>query len=93
MADLLSRPYVLEVLDSLAAGPLTVAGLVRQVHAGRRTVRRTLHSLAVEALVRRLDGGSWDALPNPDTRFALTAAGRALVDDLWQPDAWTDLYG
>ena len=93
MADLLSRPYVLEVLDALAAGPLTVTGLVHQVRAGRRVVRCTLHSLAVEALVGRHDGGSWDTLPNSDTRFTLTAAGRALVDELWQPDSWTDLYG
>ena len=93
LRELLSRPYVLEALDVLSAGPLTTAALVRLVHAGRRTVRDTVHSLAVEGLVGRHDGGSWDTRPTPDTRFTLTPAGRALVDRLWQPDVWTDLYG
>ncbi|MFC0433834.1 GntR family transcriptional regulator [Kutzneria buriramensis] len=91
MADLLSRPYTLEVLDALGAGPLTVPALVRLVHAGRRTVRNTLHTLAVEGLVSRHDGGSWDTRPAADACFALTATGHALVDRLWQPDAWVDL--
>jgi DNA-binding IclR family transcriptional regulator len=91
MADLLSRPYALEVLDALGAGPLTVSALVRLVHAGRRTVRQTLHTLAVEGLVCRHDGGSWDTDPAADAHLALTAAGHALVDRLWQPDAWADL--
>lgn len=91
MADLLSRPYALEVLDALGAGPLTVAALVRLVHAGRRTVRHTLYTLAVEGLVARHDGGSWDTRPAAETHFALTTAGLTLVDRLWQPDAWADL--
>lgn len=91
MADLLSRPYVLEILDALSAGPLTVTALISEVHAGRRTVLLTLRGLAVAALVGRHDGGSWDTRPTPDTRFTLTAAGRALVEELWQSDAWIDL--
>jgi DNA-binding HxlR family transcriptional regulator len=91
MPDLLSRPYVLEILDALSAGPLTVTDLIREVRAGRRTVLLTLRSLAVAALVGRHDGGGWDTRPTPDTRFTLTAAGRAFVDELWQPGAWIDL--
>ena len=90
---LLSRPYVLEVLDALSTGPLTAAALVRLVHTGRRTIRLTLHALAVEGLVARQHGGSWDTRPDPDTRFTLTPAGHALVNHLWQPDVWADLYG
>jgi hypothetical protein len=93
LRELMSCPYVLEVLDALGSGPLAVAHLVRLVHAGRRTVGHALHALAVEGLVGRHDGGSWDTRPSAETRFALTAGGHALVEELWRPDVWTDLYG
>jgi len=93
IAELVSRPRVVEILDALTQSPMTRRALARHVHAGGRTVCTGLRALAAHAAVQRGSlGGSWDCAGPATARYELTGHGRRLVDRLSRLEEWTALY-
>jgi DNA-binding HxlR family transcriptional regulator len=91
--DLIRRPYLAEILSALAEQPHTLATLRRHTGAPRRAAVAALRALAAHhAISRTTAAGSWDTTRDRHVRYQLTAAGRALVEQLSSLDVWTALY-
>lgn len=91
--ELISRPCVVEVLACLAehAQPLSV--LRSRCHAPRRRILTALRSLATAEVVHRVGRtGTWDHPGDHSCVYALTAAGRSLVNRLSDLDGWVNAH-
>jgi hypothetical protein len=92
LLELVSHPHVLEVLDTLTRGPMTLADLSTHVHAGRRGLAVALRLVGARGLVTKNDNGSWDNDPPADAVYEHTDHGRVIVDALSCYSLWTTMY-
>ena len=60
LRELVSHPHVVEVLDALSHGPMTLAEISSIVSARRRVLARRCGLLPPRGLVTRNHTGSWD---------------------------------
>ncbi|MGX9787507.1 hypothetical protein [Mycobacterium sp. MMS18-G62] len=91
MRELVSHPYVLEILDALTHGPMTLGDLTTHVHAGRRGLTAALRLVGSRGLVAKDDNGSWDD-PPVDALYRHTNLGRVVVEALSCYSLWTAMY-
>jgi DNA-binding HxlR family transcriptional regulator len=82
LLELVSHAHVLEVLDALTRGPMTLADLSTNVHAGRHGLAAALRLVGARGLVMRNDSGSWDTEPPADAVYRHTDLGRVVVEAL-----------
>ena|SRR5690242_2233712 len=92
LLELVSHPHVLEVLDALISGPMTLPDLRTRVHAGRRGLSAALRLLGARGLVTRNDHGSWDTDARADVVYRHTDLGRLVVEALSCYSLWTAMY-
>jgi DNA-binding HxlR family transcriptional regulator len=89
--ELVSHPYVVEVLDALSGGPMTLADLRASVPSARRGLTVALRILAAHGLVAAAGGGSWDNIARGNTVYLHTDRGQALFETLSRMSAWTTM--
>jgi DNA-binding HxlR family transcriptional regulator len=89
LRELVSRPHVVEILDTLAHGPMTFADMRSQVHATRRALVVALRLIATRGLVTRNDHGSWDCDAPADVLYRHTDVGSRVVGTLSRYSTWT----
>ena len=92
LRELVSQPYVVEVLDALSSGPMTVQQLRSAIPRGRRGISRVVRDLVVCGLVNSGAAGSRDDLAAADMRYQHTEHGRLVVRMLTSFSVWTILY-
>lgn len=93
MRELVSRRYLVEVLDALAAGPMTLEQMRSALPGGARwDLVPALRDLVVTGLVAGGTPGSRDSMGSLDEPYDYTARGRAVVDLLSRFSVWTSLY-
>jgi DNA-binding HxlR family transcriptional regulator len=90
--ELVSHPHVVEVLDALSSGPMTLADLRASVPSARRGLTAALRILAAHGVVTAGDGGSWDNIARGNTVYRYTDRGRALFETLSRLSAWTKMF-
>lgn len=83
---------MLEVLDALTRGPMTLADLRTHVHAGRRGLAAALRLVGARGLVTRNDTGSWDIDAPVGAVYRHTDLGRVVVAALSCYSLWTAMY-
>ncbi len=89
---LVGRPHVLELLDALSSGPMTIREMQSALPAARREIATALRDLVVVRLVTRAKPGSWDDMGSADTRYRHTELGRVAVRMLSRFSVWTSFY-
>jgi hypothetical protein len=92
LRELVSRPYLVDVLEVLAAGPLTIAQMRSALPGSRRALLRVLRDLVVAGLVTGGMPGSRDGLGSNEEPYRHTARGQAVVALLSRFSVWTTLY-
>jgi DNA-binding HxlR family transcriptional regulator len=92
LLELVSHAYVLEILDALSRGPMTLADLTTHVHARRRGLAAALRLVGARGLVTRNDNGSWDVDAPVDTVYRHTDLGRVVVEALSCYSLWMTMY-
>ena len=92
LRGLVSRPHLVDLLDVLAAGPMTVVQMRAALGGGRQGVRRALRELIVGGLVTGDTPGSRDGSALAGERYAHTERGRAVVASLSRFSVWNSLY-
>ena len=92
LCELVSHPHVIEVLDALSHGPMTVADIRPNVSAGRRRLAVALRIIAARGLVIKDDNGSWDTNAPGNTVYRQTARGRQIVEALSHFSVWTAMF-
>lgn len=92
LREMVSRPHVVEVLDVLTAGPLTIAQMQSALPGARRGLGRAVRDLLVSGLVVAAAPGSRDEWATADQRYRHTARGRAVVALLSRFSVWVSLY-
>ena len=92
LRGLVSRPRLVDLLDVLAAGPMTLVQMRAAVGGGRNGVRRTLRELMIGGLVIGDTPGSRDGSALAGERYQHTERGRAVVGLLSRFSVWTSLY-
>ena len=92
LRELVSHPHVVEVLDALSNGPMTLADIRSQVPAGRRALTMALRLVAARGLVTRDDAGSWDADAPTHVVYRYTDLGRLVFASLSRFSFWTTLF-
>ena len=92
LRELLSHPHVVEVLDALSHGPVTLADLRSHVPAGRRGLEVALRIVAARGLVAKEGNGSWDIDAPGITVYRQTGRGRLVVGALSRFSAWTTMF-
>jgi DNA-binding transcriptional ArsR family regulator len=92
LRDLLSHPHVVEVLDALSHGSMTVADMRSNLRAGRRALAKALRIIAAHGLVIKDDNGSWDTNAPGNTVYRQTARGRQIVEMLTRLSVWTAMF-
>ncbi len=92
LRDLVSRPRLVDLLDVLAAGPMTVVQMRAALGGGRRGVRKVLRELMIGGLVTGDTPGSRDGSALAGERYQHTERGRAVVGLLSRFSVWTSLY-
>ncbi|TNC20977.1 hypothetical protein [Amycolatopsis alkalitolerans] len=91
LAQLVRYPAALDVLDLLAAGPCTPAGLRTRLRAKRRAVDAALRVLAAYGLVGRCGrAGTWDEPVS--ACYELTGRGHDLAHRLERFDTLVAIY-
>lgn len=90
--ELVSHPYVVEVLDALSRRPMALADLRSDVPAAARQRAAALRIVAAWGLVARTDNGSWDTDGSRSTVYHLTDRGRRTVATLSSFSAWTSMF-
>lgn len=93
LRDFVSHPCVVELIDLLSHGPMTLAETASNIAARRRRVVQALRFAAAHGLVGTRDGGSWDDTAPKDALYMLTDSGRLLVDTLSREAVWASLFG
>jgi DNA-binding transcriptional ArsR family regulator len=89
--EVLSHPHVVEVLDALVHGPMSLADLRSHLRAGRRGMAVALRVLAAHGLVAKNDTGSWDAVAPDYTAYRQTYRGRRIAEQLSSFSVWTSM--
>jgi DNA-binding HxlR family transcriptional regulator len=92
LRELVSHPHVIEVLDALRRGPMTLAEIRSRVPAGRRGLASALKVVATYGLVTRTEGGSWDVEAATNALYRHTDLGRLTVDTLSRFSVWTAMF-
>jgi hypothetical protein len=92
LRELVSHPHVVEVLDALSHGPMTLADMRSKVHAGRRGLAAALRIVAARGLVAKEDNGSWDTNAVGNTVYRHTDRGRRMVETLSRFSVWTTMF-
>ncbi|BBY65115.1 hypothetical protein [Mycolicibacterium helvum] len=92
LRELVSRPYLVDVLDVLTAGPMTIAQMQSALPGARRAVVQVLRDLVVTGLIVGGTPGSRDGMGSYDERYQCTARGRSVVALLSRFSIWTALY-
>ena len=91
LRELVSHRYVLEVLDALGDGPMTLADLHRRARVGKRGIVIALRILGARGLVSKSHPGTWDSPAPADTLYRPTDQGRATIDVLSRFSVWTSI--
>jgi DNA-binding HxlR family transcriptional regulator len=86
---MVSHRHVVEVLDSLAQGPVTLMKMRAQIRANWGGLESALRALAAGGLVTRCDGGTWDSALRRDRLYRLTDRGCQVVQELSRWSVWT----
>jgi DNA-binding HxlR family transcriptional regulator len=89
---LVSHRYVIEVLDALSNGPMTLADIRSSIHGGRRELAAAVRLVAARGLVTRNDTGSWDTDASVDATYRHTDLGRAVFELLSRFSFWTTVF-
>jgi DNA-binding HxlR family transcriptional regulator len=89
--DVVSHPHVVEILDALRHGPMSLADLRSSVRAGRRGLASALRVVAAHGLVVKNDTGSWDGVASDDAVYRQTDHGRRLAEQLTSFSVWTSM--
>jgi DNA-binding HxlR family transcriptional regulator len=89
---LVSHRYVVEVLDALSSGPMTMADIRSSIHAGRRELAAAVRLVAARGLVTRNDTGSWDTDASVDAIYRHTDLGRVVFESLSRFSFWTTVF-
>ena len=92
LRGLVSRPHLVDLLDVLAAGPMTVVQMRAALGGGRQGVRRALRELMIGGLVTGDTPGSRDGSALAGERYQHTERGRVVVGLLSRFSVWTALY-
>jgi hypothetical protein len=92
LRDVVSHPHVIEVLDALRWGPMSVAENGSRVPAGRRGLVVALKVVAAYGLVTRTEGGSWDVEAPTDALYRHTDLGRLTVETLSRFSVWMAMF-
>ncbi len=92
LRELVSQPYVVEVLDALSSEPMTVQQLWAAIPRARREISRVVRDLVVRGLVISGTAGSRDDWAAADLRYQHTEQGRSVVRMLASFSVWTMLY-
>jgi DNA-binding HxlR family transcriptional regulator len=92
LRELVSHRYVVEVLDALSHGPMTLADIRSSIHAGRRELTAAVRLVAARGLVTRNDGGSWDTDASVHAVYRHTDLGRAVFESLSRFSFWTTVF-
>ncbi len=87
-----SRPHLVDLLDVLGGGPMTVVQLRSALGGGRQGVSRALRELMIGGLVTGDMPGSRDGSPPAGERYHHTERGRAVVRLLSRFSVWNSLY-
>jgi DNA-binding HxlR family transcriptional regulator len=92
LRELVSHRYVVEVLDALSHGPMTLADIRSSIHAGRRELAAAVRLVAARGLVTRNDTGSWDTDASVHAVYRHTDLGRAVFESLSRFSFWTTVF-
>ena len=92
LRGLVSRPHLVDLLDVLAAGPMTVVQMRAALGGRRQRVSRALRELTIGGLVTGDTAGSRDGSPPAGERYHHTERGRAVVGLLSNFSVWSSLY-
>jgi DNA-binding HxlR family transcriptional regulator len=91
LRELVSRPHVVELLDALSCGPMTLAQIRSAIPGTRRALASALRVVAARGLVVSSDNGSWDSSARVGTQYRQTDRGRLAVQRLSQLSVWTTM--
>src|ERR1700704_261807 len=89
---LVSHRYVIEVLDALSNGPMTLADIRSSIHGGRRELAAAVRLGAARGLVTSKDTGSWGTDAAVDATYRHTDLGRAVFELLSRFSFWTTVF-
>lgn len=89
LRELVSHRHVVELLDALAHGPMTLAEIRSNVPTGRRGLAAALRLVAARGLVARSDNGSWDTDAPMSVVYRPTEVGRRVINALSRFSVWT----
>ena len=89
---LVSHRYVIEVLDALSNGPMTLADIRSSIHGGRRELAAAVRLVAAHGLVTRDDTGSWDTDASINAIYRHTDLGRVVFESLSRFSFWTRVF-
>ena len=92
LRELVSHRYVVEVLDALSQGPMTMADIRASIGAGRRELAAAVRLVAARGLVTRNDTGSWDTDASVHAVYQHTDRGAAVFDSLSRFSFWTTAF-
>jgi DNA-binding HxlR family transcriptional regulator len=92
LSELVSHPHVVEVLDALRYGPMTLADIRSRVPAGPLGLAEALRVVAAHGLVTRNDNGSWDTAAPVNAVYRHTDLGRLTVETLSDFSVWTRMF-
>jgi DNA-binding HxlR family transcriptional regulator len=92
LRELVSHRYVIEVLDALSNGPMTLADIRSSIHAGRRELAAAVRLIAARGLVTRDDTGSWDTDASNNAIYRHTDLGRVVFESLSRFSFWTRVF-
>jgi DNA-binding HxlR family transcriptional regulator len=92
LRQLLGHPNVVEVLDVLSDGPLTLADMKARTAASRRALAVALRVLVAHGLVSASDSGTWDSITRGHRVYRHTDHGAAVVEALSHFATWTTLF-
>ncbi|TGD87294.1 hypothetical protein BayCH28_12940 [Mycolicibacterium sp. CH28] len=91
LRDLVSRPHLVDVLDVLSTGPMTLPQMGAVLPRGRRGIARALHDLVLRGLVTG-EPGSRDHVAAAHERYRCTARGQTIVALLSKYSVWAALH-
>ncbi|MET8875071.1 helix-turn-helix domain-containing protein [Nocardia sp. NPDC004604] len=92
LRELVSRRYVVEILDALSNRPHTSAELTRLIHVRRNTLAHVLRVIASQGVITADSQGSWDHSLDSADAIRLTDRGTRTIESLSNLSVWTALY-
>jgi DNA-binding HxlR family transcriptional regulator len=92
LRELVSHRFVVEVLDALSHGPMTLAEIRKSSGASRRELAAAVRLVAARGLVTRNDTGSWDTDASIHAVYRHTDLGRAVFESLSRFSFWTTVF-